>query len=184
MNKILGIGIIITLLVNVLVMLIGFSYLQDEINQLKTEPDLSSTPKPTSTPPTIPEQSPPPEATVEPSLYDYVVFEWYLKAEYINNVTWLNMTWASYDFGKTWSENYIAYIDDFWAIPQGIADSDIGVLAKAAFVIQVSANVSFNEATGFTKVLYQYSESDELYYAIESSLPRLADTRGWTKTYI
>lgn len=71
MNKILGIGIIIALLANVAVMLIGFGYLQDEINQLKPDSDSSPTPPPTSTPtttpPTAPEQTPTPTPPVETS---------------------------------------------------------------------------------------------------------------------
>ena len=150
-----------------------------------------NTPLPTPTPASTPLSTPAP--TAEPTLTnDYVVYEWHLKAEYVNNVTWLNSTIRSttaeyYDSDKTWTENYIAYIDGFWAIPKQIADApEMGVLAKAAFVIQVSASVSFNEATGFTEVVYQYAESggEPLYYVIESSLTNLADDRGWTKTFI
>ena len=178
-KKVLGV-LLITLLAIVFAVSLSY-FLFSQPNQ--TPNNLSPTPTPTSTPTTIPEQTPTPRPTFEPSLYHNVVFEWYLKAEYINNVTWLNSSWKSYDYSKKWSENYVDYIDSFWALPQEIADSDIGVLSKAAFVIQVSANVSFDESTGFTRVLYQYSESDDLYYVLESSLPRLADSRGWTKTY-
>ena len=178
-KKVLGV-LLITLFATVFAVSLGY-FLFSQPNQ--TPNSLSPTPTPTSTPPTIPEQTPTPKPTLEPSLYNNIVFEWYLKVEYINNVTWLDSSWSSYDDAKTWSENYIDYIDSFWALPQEIADSGIGVLAKAAFVIQVSANVSFDEATGFTRVLYQYSESDDLYYVLESSLPSLADSGGWTKTY-
>jgi len=157
-----------------------------------TSTNQSNVPSPTPTP--TPEPTPIAEPTVA---YEYVVYEWRLKAEYINNVTWLEWNMAgitqgdqiistSYDSGKTWSENYIAYINSFWAIPQQIADSDIGVLAKAAFVRPVSVNASFNEATGFTKAVYQYGEDDGVpwLYAIEGMLPIIADGRGWTKTFI
>jgi hypothetical protein len=178
--------------------LVGFWYLQSEIDSLRVEPVASPAPTPTSTPTFTPAPTPEPIPTTEPTLaYDYVVYEWHLKAEYINNVTWLEWNMASitqgdqiistsYDSAKTWSENYIAYINSFWAIPQQIADSDIGVLAKAAFVRQVSVNASFNEATGYTKALYQYGEDDGVpwHYAIESVLPIIADGRGWTKTFI
>jgi hypothetical protein len=110
------------------------------------------------------------------------MYEWFLKAEYINNDTWLRSL-TSYNSSKTWSENYVIYLDSFWAVPQDLMNLDIGVLAKAAFVRQVSANVLFNETIGFTKVLYPY-ESDEVYYVIESSLPHLADDRGWTKDFV
>jgi hypothetical protein len=184
MNKIVAVGVI-ALLVNVAVVLIGFSYLQDEINQLKTESGSSLTPTPTSTPASVPEQTPSPEPTAEPLLHDYVVYEWHLKAEYINNVTWLNDNFG-YDSGKTWSENYVAYINSRWAFPEQLRDSEMGVIAKAAFVRQVSVNASFNEATGFTKAIYQYAEIDSvpMYYVLESTLPIIADDRGWTKTFV
>jgi hypothetical protein len=158
--------------------LVGFWYIQSEIDSLRAEPEASPTPTPTNTPAFTPTPS------AEPTLpYDYVVYEWHLKAEYINNVTWLNDNFG-YDSGKTWSENYIAYINSFWAFPEQLRNSDMGVLAKAAFVRQVSINASFNEATGFTKAVYQYAEIDSvpMYYVIESTLPIISDNRGWTKT--
>ncbi len=60
MNKIIVVGVI-AILVNVAVVLIGFSYLQNEINQLKNEPSSSSKPTPT------PEPTPTPTPTPTPS---------------------------------------------------------------------------------------------------------------------
>jgi hypothetical protein len=212
MNKIIVVGIITVMLLNVTVTLAGFSYLQNEINQLKTEDieqsntsppteptDPELTPEPSAREPTeATEPEPTPQESIEPEpvepeperAYVYVVYEWYLKAEYMNNVTWLNWTRATttqggkilrtaYDSNKTWSENYIAHIKSQYAIPKDL-DPNMGVLAKAAFIRYVSVNASFNEETGYTKAIYTYEPS--LYYAIESSLERLADGRGWTKT--
>jgi hypothetical protein len=149
----------------------------------QTPTTLSPTPTPTSTPMITPAPTPEPKLT-----HNYVAYEWYLKAEYINNITWLKSSIASlsskyYNYSKTWSENYITYLESYWAFPEELVNSDMGVLAKAAFVRWVSASVSFNETTGFTKVLYPY-ESNEVYYVIESSLPHLADDRGWTKALV
>ena len=157
------------------------------VSQSNENPNLPSpTPTPTSTPAFTP-------APTNETSYTYIVYEWYLKAEYINNVTWLNWSMAgatqgdqilrtSYDSDKTWSENYITYIKSRKAIPEEIAYSGMGVLAKGAFVLQVSVNASFNEATGFTKALYKYGE--DLVYSIDSVLPIIADDRGWTKTFV
>jgi hypothetical protein len=175
-KKIVG-SILITLIALFLTVSLKY-YTSTQMNQ-------NNIPSPTPTPASTPMPTPTP--TAEPTLADYVVYEWHLKAEYINNVTWLNWSMAGdYDSGKTWSENYISHINSYWAIPQQIANSDMGVLAKIAFVRQVSVNASFNEATGFTKATYQYGEDNGVpwSYAIEANLPILADSRGWTKTIV
>ena len=72
MNKLIAVGIIIALSVNATIMVLGFGYLHNEINQLKNqEPDLPATPTPTEPEPTPepePELTPKPEpeATPEP----------------------------------------------------------------------------------------------------------------------
>jgi len=180
-KKVIGI-LLIAILAIVLTVSISY-FIFSQPNQTPNTP--SPTPTPTPTPAPSPTSEPTP--TAEPEVaYDYVVYEWYLKAEYINNVTWLNSS-TSYDSGKTWSENYIAYVNNFEAIPQQIADSEsMGVISKWAFIRQLSVNASFNEATGYTKAFYQYVEYENVpfKYAIESMLPILADGRGWTKTFI
>ncbi len=180
-------------------MLVGFSYLQQEINQLNPQ-TLSKSPNPNQTPtptPLVHTTSPSPPT---PSIYsgqettngtyNYVVYEWHLNQRYINNATWLNESMTSYfatpyNSGKTWSENYIAFISSYWEIPQQVADSDIGGLAGAAFIQNLPVNVSFNETTGLTKATYQYGEYENvpLYHTIESELPIIADNGSWTKNF-
>ena len=112
MDKIAGI-LLISLLAIVSIISLSY-YIVSQPNQTQ------NTPSPTPTPTNTPVSSPAP--TTEPTLaYDYVVYEWHLKAEYINNVTWLNWSMAAvtvgdeirstnYNSNKTWSENYIAYV--------------------------------------------------------------------------
>jgi hypothetical protein len=98
MNKIIVVGIITILLLNITVTLAGFSYLQNEINQLKTEDTESSntsppteqtdpelTPEPTAQEPieTTPQESAEPEP-IEPTAntdgtaeYTFIVYRWW-----------------------------------------------------------------------------------------------------------
>jgi len=46
----------------------------------------------------------------------------------------VGITSKYYDLGKTWGENYVRYLKGFWELPQDLANPNIGVLAKAAFV--------------------------------------------------
>ena len=200
MKKIIAVGIIVVLSLNVAIMLVGFSYLGNEINQMKlgqAEPETTPEPEPESPqsdPPetsTQPEQ-PPQETTSESTIpepdreYEYVVYEWHLKSGYINNVTWLKRKLStSYDPEETWNENYISYLKRQYAIPEQIANSEIGVLAKNAFVYRhVFVSASFSEETGYTKAVYKYyDDGGPLLYGIESFLPIIADDRGWTKQF-
>jgi hypothetical protein len=189
LDKIAGI-LLISLLAIVSITSLSY-YIVSQPNQTQ------NTPSPTPTPASTPTFTPVP--TAEPTLaYDYVVYEWYLKAEYINNVTWLNWSMAAvtvgdeirstnYDSSKTWSENYIAYVNHFEDIPQQVADSDsMGPISKWSFIRQLSVNASFNEATGYTKAFCQYAEYEDVpfQYGIELELPLLADDRGWTKAFV
>ena len=172
----------ITLVILVTVV-VSFWHLQSEINSLRTEQENS----PTNTTP-----APQPNSIVEhkpPN--DYVVYEWNLKPEYIDNVTWLNETLSEksgvlYDSEKTWTENYIICVNSFYAFPQQLMNSHLEGLVGASFIRPVFGNTSFNEATGFTKATYQYAEYDgvPMYYGIESILPIIADSRGWAKNFI
>jgi hypothetical protein len=119
------------------------------------------------------------------------VYEWHLEPEYINNVTWLNHTFSEksevfYDSDRTWTENYVIYINSFYAFPQQLMNSHLEGLVGASFIRPVFGNTSFDETTGFTKATYQYAEYDHvpMYYGIESILPTIADDRGWTKNFI
>ena len=86
-NKIIPI-IIAILLVIIVSMVVGFSYLQQEINQLNHKtPNQSPTPTQMPTPTPISYTTPTPTATPTK-----VVYEWHLKPEYINNVTWLSQS--------------------------------------------------------------------------------------------
>ena len=189
MDKIVTI-LLISLLAIVSITSLSY-YIVSQPNQTQNTP--SPTPTPTNTPAFTP------APTAEPTLaYDYVVYEWHLKAEYINNVTWLNWSMAAvtvgdeirstnYNSSKTWSENYIAYVNHFEDIPQQVADSDsMGPISKWSFIRQLSVNALFNEATGYTKAFCQYAEYEDVpfQYGIELELPLLSDDRGWTKTFV
>lgn len=92
----------------------------------------------------------------------------------------------NYNLSKTWSQNYIDYMNSFWEIPQGLVNSDMGVLAKAAFVRNVPVTTTYDQTTGFTRVTYQYAEDggEPLYYVLEGFLPTIADNNSWAKGYV
>ena len=166
--------------------LIGFWYLQGEINDLR--PESENSPTTALTPSSQPNSKA--TAPTEQNSFSYVVYEWHLRPKYINDVTWLNQTLSEksgifYDSDKTWNENYITCIDSFYAYPQQLMNAHLEGPVSAAFIRRVFGNASFNEATGFTKATYQYAEYDHapMYYLIESVLPTVADSRGWTKTF-
>ena len=183
MNNKIGLVIITLLLINILAIAIGFSYLQQEINHQNEQ-----TQNPISTPPGI---TPIPtqgtslgQQTSTPLPYKYTVYEWYLKPQFINNITWLNQTSSdlfsdSYNLSKTWTENYIDFIKDSWVVPQSAVDNDVSGLVGAYLIFYLPVNVTLNEVTGFTKASYQYAEST--HYVIESILPNLSVSKGWTK---
>ena len=56
----------------------------------------------------------------------------------------------NYNLSKSWSQNYIDYMNGFWEIPQGLVDSEMGALAKAAFIQNVPVTTTYDETTGFT----------------------------------
>lgn len=156
----LGVALLIVLIVNVVVMVAGFGYLQGEINSLKpsapTPTVTASTPpymteSPTQSPTALPSTAPAPSSAA----YSNVVFEWYLKPEFKNNQTWLESAMhGDYNPDKTWKQNYVQYIGSFWEIPQGLVDSEMGVLAKAAFIRNVPVDTVYDEASGYTKTTY------------------------------
>ena len=135
--------------------------------------------------------SPTPTPTGEPEVtYDYVVYEWYLKAEFINNVTWLSQVYYNYSVTQTWLENYIGYLESMYYStfpPDRLFPPN---LYRNAFI-----NAEFSVATGWTKAVYEYfaephysfwndGSLNYCYYSIETILPTLADNRNWTKTYV
>jgi hypothetical protein len=148
-----------------------------------TQSNQTNIPSPTPTP------TWPPAPTAEPELtHDYVVYEWHLKAEYINNVTWLNNSLATvgkpeyYNLSKTWKENYLDYLSRKETWP---AQAD-GSLVIMYLAVKLFVDAEFDESTGWTKATYQYTEYENVIatYDIEHSLPDMADGRGWTKTFV
>jgi hypothetical protein len=176
----IGAIIIAMLLTTVVVMVVGFAYLQNEINSLKPQAP-NPTASPTNTAVFTPE--PIPTTTAEtPTPYAYVVYEWYLQPEIMGNITWLdNAMNDDYNSSRSWKQNYIDYIASIWEIPQGMKDSGMSGLAGAAFIFYLPVTVSYTDDTGYTRVTYQYK--DDTYYVIESALPVLAVNGDWTKQF-
>jgi hypothetical protein len=178
-------GIIIGVLLTGMV--VGFCIIQGEINQLKA---LAPTPTPQPTPLRHePQVTPPPK---HPGA-KYVVYEWYLKAEYINNTTWLirKSQKESYTMvptfvfkeARSWKQNYDAYLANFKAYPH----SDGGPFSSLALGQDAFVSAEFNEATGYTKATYRYLENyyGPYGYWVEFIFlePQYIDGT-WTKTYI
>ncbi len=152
-----------------------------------SEPTPSPTVTPTSTPASTPELTP----TSEPELaYDYVVYEWYLKAEYINNGTWLRTIYYNYTSDRTWLENYRGYLESMY-----YSTFPPDRLFPPGCYVDLFVNAEFDAETGWTKAVYEYSAEPHYtywsdgslnynHYSIETVLPTLADGRGWTKNFI
>jgi hypothetical protein len=189
MNNKINIIIITVLLVNLLGMVVGFSYLQQEINQLHPQTlNPTPTPNPTSILSPNPTNNSSGEETSNNLPYAFVAYEWNLKPEYINNITWLNQSMGMvgkpdyYNVDETWKENYFDYLSRHIAYPQQAKDDPLvwGLLGRSVFV-----NAEFDEATGHTKATYQYAEyqNETMLYGIENFLPKMVDANGWTKNF-
>jgi hypothetical protein len=168
------------LLAALLIMVAGFSFLQSEIDNLKGHPTSSTV----TFSPTLHPTSP--TAITPPLRHNYTVFEWTLKAEYINNVTWLSNI-GPYNDSKTWTENYVYLISHNGgsAFPSQMHDS----LAAAYFVVPAFVNVTFDEQTGFTKATYHYLEQDlqPYLYTVETSVfyfVKYSALVGWREYFV
>ncbi len=146
---------------------------------------------PPSIPPTEKSENENKPAETEELPYDFVVYEWHLKTEYINNVTWLNNTRGKlwnvnlsrnvplYNASQTWLENYFGFLSDRkWYISDKALTPPVDVFISA----------EFNAETGWTKVVYEYKETNHPDYwngyVIEGWLNRNVTVSGWTKTLI
>jgi len=210
MNKKSVALVVVALLFNVAVVVTAFGYLQNEINQLKIEGQKEST-SPEASDSASPETSEEPDEFEQPETlqepdapqtsltpqgtgsdqYSSVVYEWYLKPEYLNNVTWLNWTMATetqdsqiisthYVSSKNWSENYVSHLKGYLFVPDFVKESGMGVLAGAAFVQNVLLPVSFDQTTGYT--IIECDNQESLTSQIESRITGLPDAKGYTKT--
>lgn len=183
MNRV-GTILAAALLVTIVVMVAGFSVLQNEIDSLRSYPTQTPassnpalTPEPTSTSVISPSPNP---------TYSNVIYSWTLKPEARENVAWLNesayTTGVTYDAGKSWSDNYIAYISSIWEIPSFVRDADLQGLIGAAFIMHLTVTVTYNDATGYTQSTYQYQEAT--IYCLEEMVPNMALDGNWTKGYV
>lgn len=188
----LGVALLVALVITVVVMVTGFSYLQNEINSLKPQtsnlqPTVSQT-YPPSTPNQSPTSTTGATSTQQTLPYTYVVYEWDLKPAYVNNVTWLNQSMGQISYcgyyytAKTWKENYFVYLSSHIAYPEQAKDDPL-VWYLLGHTVYVSA--AFDEATGHTVATYQYVEYQgvTMLYGIENFLPSMAVNGQWTKNF-
>jgi hypothetical protein len=178
MNSKLAIAIIAVLLVNVVVLAAGFIYLQGEINNLKPSQP-TPTVYPTAAPAGVTATPVPQPTTQQPLAHTYVVYEFNLKAEYINNADWLS-TRVYYNQSKSWKENYFAYLASLNTYPEQMRDS----MAASLFSSHQYVSAEFDASTGATKATYNYVEYDGVpqFNSIETYLPNLHDGHGWNKS--
>ncbi|MCW4000665.1 MAG: hypothetical protein NWE93_10535 [Candidatus Bathyarchaeota archaeon] len=178
MNSKLALAVIAVLLVNVIVLAAGFLYLQGEINSLKP-PQTTPTAYPTA--PSEATATPAPQPTSQPLPYNYVVYEFNLKSECINNVEWLS-TKTPYNQSISWKENYIAYLASLDSYPEQTRDS----MASMMFSSHEFVSAEFDASTGATKATYNYLEYNGVpeFNSIETYLPNLHDGAGWNKNYL
>ncbi len=160
------------------------------IIQPTSEPEASPTPELSSTPTFAPVPTPEASPTAEPAAsYDYVVYKWCLKAEYINNETWLSKAYYNYTDDKTWLENYGAYLESMF-----YSTFPPGRLFPPECYVNLFVDAEFNVETGWTKAVYQYAAEPHYtywmdgslnynHYSIETVLSDIADERDWTKTF-
>lgn len=123
------------------------------ITIIPSNPDNQTLP-PEKTPQPYPEPKP-----KEPLPYDFVVYEWHLNQQQINNVTWLNVSMGyKYNTSISWVENYIYYLSRLWAKPTKSAP---GIMRDYS----VFVNAEFDQITGYTKATYLYKRFDgHIYY--------------------
>jgi len=178
-NKV-GYAILALLLINVVVVIAGFAYLQSEIDLINppktnpTQPATEAYPTPTPKAATTPAASP--AATESP--YKYVVYEWTLKPENINNKDWLK-NYGIYNSSLSWRENYIERISRCGAYPENTQ----GSLASYYFRVEAFVSVDFNEQTGYTKATYTYFNG--CLYELETAYAAFKDgSTRWSKTFI
>jgi hypothetical protein len=159
------------------------------IMQPASEPE----PTPTHTPSATLKPEPPPEPTPTGETefsHIYVVYEWYLKVEYINNETWLSNAYYNYTADQAWFENYKSYLESMY-----YSTFPPDRLFPPGCYINLFVNSDFNTETGWTKAVYRYAAEPHYsywsdgslnynHYSVETALPMLADNRGWTKTFI
>jgi hypothetical protein len=139
--------------------------MQDDNSQISPTPTQNQqTSENTQTQPT-PTQNSTPTPTSE---YSTVTFTWYLKPEYINNVTWLNQTWGGkgnntsqsrtnyYDESVSWNENYLNFLA---SLPYYV------VRLQPLLEDYVSASV--NMETGYTVLVNKYI--DRIYLDVDYS---------------
>jgi hypothetical protein len=164
----------------VVVTVVGFAYLQNEINNLKHE----STPVPTSSPGFY-TNNPSSTESVQPTHIPQstIIYTWYLKPELMNSNDWLkaNMT-NLYDSSKSWYDNYLAYLSSFTEVPEFVRDADLTGLVGAAFIMQLPVTVTYDNSTGRTTATYE--NAADTIFGIESALPSIAVNGNWTRTVI
>lgn len=197
MDNRIGIALAATISVLIVVMAVGFSFLQGEIDSLNrpvatSSPSLSSPSSGiqnsyTSTPynstsaptPTITRTTQPNKG----SSHSSTIYTWYLKSEFMDNENWLKgiigSTGVKYDSTKSWSDNYIVFISSIWEIPQFAKEAGISGLVGASLIEHLPVTVLYDNATGYTKATYQYA--DDIYHVIESSLSDFAVDGKWTR---
>ncbi|MGD6806212.1 MAG: hypothetical protein ACQCN4_04570 [Candidatus Bathyarchaeia archaeon] len=181
MDSKIAYAIIVALVVSVAILGAGLLYLQTEINSLKPAqptPTVGPTAAQTGATPTYT-----PQPTSKSDLrYSYVVYEFRLKSDYINNQTWLSGK-VAYNQSLSWKENYFAYLARCTVYPVQMRDS----MASMMFDTNEFVSAEFDSTTGATKVTYNYLEYNGLaeYYSIEYNLPNIiADGTSWNKNYV
>lgn len=103
----------------------------------------------TNPPTPQPEQPKPSDHKAEPTPtpktlpYSYVVYEFTLKAEYINNAEWI----YNYDSQKTWLQNYITFLESMHGYPEQARDS----IAAMMLARKLCESSEVNIETGRTK---------------------------------
>ncbi len=185
-NKV-GYVTIVLLAITLGAVTVAFVFLQSEINSL-TIPAVTPTPasgnvNPPSQTPSYTSQTPP----LSPLSHSYVVYEWYLKPEYINNMTWLDQRTSEvgpvYNNSLTWKQNYVLYLSSPIAYPEQAKDDPLvwHLLGRNVFI-----SAEFNDQTGYTKAVYDYAEYQgvTMLYGIEAFLPQMAVNGNWTRAYL
>lgn len=178
-NKI-GAILIAALLTTVVVMAVGFAFLQNEIDNLKPE----ATTAPTSST-NFYTNAPSSTESLQPTHIPQstIIYTWDLKPELMNSNDWLkaNMT-DFYDSSKPWYDNYVAYLSSFKEVPEFVRDSDLTGLVGAAFLVQLPVTLTYDNSTGRTTA--KYENAADTIFGIESALPSIAVNGNWTRTVI
>jgi hypothetical protein len=143
--------------------------LGENVTVVNPNPIASSTSEPKHAEATV---IPTPTSTPDP--HRVAVYEWTLRSDYVNNTAWLNgakMHFYFYHEEFSFKNNYRMYLAQFWMTYNGEAPASV-----------IMTDFVYDDVSGYTKLTCDYRV--DAVMQIESILPSISDSNGWTVKFI